>query len=165
MLTVYVCQVSSKLYGILNMLAQQCPSFGRSCVALCVPHLTEKLGDLKLKKPAGEALLVCSEKTSLQFVLGQGTISFISSIAIFMLYIVAYEPLSKQKAPKVLADAVTWVNTALTDFGIAGLSLRNLIDFLKAGLQNSNASVRTSATKTLVTLKLFAGSSMDAVLP
>ena len=147
------------------MLAQQCPSFGRSCVALCVPHLTEKLGDLKLKKPAGEALLVCSEKTSLQFVLGQGTISFISSIAIFMLYIVAYEPLSKQKAPKVLADAVTWVNTALTDFGIAGLSLRNLIDFLKAGLQNSNASVRTSATKTLVTLKLFAGSSMDAVLP
>lgn len=82
-----------------------------------------------------------------------------------MLYIVAYEPLSKQKAPKVLADAITWVNTALTDFGLAGLSLRDLIDFLKAGLQNSNASVRTSATKTLVTLKLFAGSSMDAVLP
>ena len=81
-----------------------------------------------------------------------------------MLFIVAYEPLSKQKAPKVLADAITWVNTALTDFGLPGLSLRNLIDFLKAGLQNSNASVRTSATKTLVTLKLFAGSSMDAVL-
>jgi cytoskeleton-associated protein 5 len=73
-LTVYICQVSAKLYGILNMLAQQCPSFGRSCVALCVPHLAEKLGDLKLKKPAGEALLAYSEKTSLQFVLGQGTI-------------------------------------------------------------------------------------------
>jgi cytoskeleton-associated protein 5 len=56
------------------MLTQQCPSFGRSCVALCVPHLTEKLGDLKLKKPAGDALLAFSEKTSLQFVLGQGTI-------------------------------------------------------------------------------------------
>ena len=148
------------------MLAQQCPSFGRSCVALCVPHLTEKLGDLKLKKPAGEALLTCSEKTSLQFVLGQGTIFFyLPCTSIFMLYIVAYEPLSKQKAPKVLADAITWVNTALSDFGLAGLSLRNLIDFLKVGLQNSNASVRTSATKTLVTLKLFAGSSMDAVLP
>ena len=78
--------------------------------------------------------------------------------------VVAYEPLSKQKAPKVLADAITWVNTALTDFGLAGLSLRNLIEFLKTALQNSNASVRTSATKTLVTVKLFAGSSKEVVL-
>lgn len=73
--------------------------------------------------------------------------------------ITAYEPLSKQKAPKVLADAVIWMNSALTDFGIAGLSLRGLIEFLKSALQNSNAAVRTSATKTLVTVKLFAGSS------
>ena len=148
------------------MLARQCPSFGRSCVALCVPHLTEKLGDLKLKKPAGDTLLACSEKTSLQFVLGQGTIFFyLPWTAIFTQYTVAYEPLSKQKAPKVLADAITWVNTALTDFGLSGLSLRNLIEFLKIALQNSNPSVRTSATKTLVTLKLFAGSSKEVALP
>lgn len=73
--------------------------------------------------------------------------------------ITAYEPLSKQKAPKVLADAVAWMDQALTEFGIAGLSLRGLIEFLKAALNNSNAAVRTSATKTLVTVKLFAGSS------
>ena len=72
---------------------------------------------------------------------------------------IAYDSLSKQKAPKVLADAITWVNSALTEFGIGGLSLRALIDFLKTGLQNSNAAVRTNATKTLVTIKLFAGSS------
>lgn len=69
----------------------------------------------------------------------------------------AYEPLSKQKAPKVLADAMSWMEQALTEFGIAGLSLRSLIEFLKAALKNSNAAVRTSATKTLVTVKLFAG--------
>jgi len=67
--------------------------------------------------------------------------------------------LSKTKAPKVLADAITWINTALQEFGIAGLTLRNLIDFLKTVLGNSNAQVRTSATKALVTVKLFAGSS------
>ena len=54
------------------------------------------------------------------------------------------------------------MNSALTEFGIAGLALKTLIEFLKAGLQNSNAAVRTSATKTLVTLKLFAGSSTCA---
>ncbi|THH12641.1 hypothetical protein EW146_g7506 [Bondarzewia mesenterica] len=100
-----------------------------------------------LKKPAGDALLVFAEKTSLQFVLGQ-----------------AYEPLGKTKAPKALADAITWIQSALTDFGIAGLSLRNLIEFLKLALKNSNAAVRTSATKTLVTVKLFAGSSIKDLL-
>jgi cytoskeleton-associated protein 5 len=71
----------------------------------------------------------------------------------------AYEPLSKQKAPKVLADAIAWVNSSLMEFGIRGLSLRSLIDFLKSCLGNSNATVRTSATKALVTVRLFAGSS------
>ena len=64
--------MSAKLYGILNVLAERCPSFGRSSVALCIPHLSEKLGDMKLKKPAGETLTLFAEKTSLQFVLGHG---------------------------------------------------------------------------------------------
>ena len=65
-------QVSAKLYGILVILAERCPSFGKSCAALSIPHLSEKLGDAKLKKPAGETLGTFAEKTSLQFVLNQG---------------------------------------------------------------------------------------------
>ncbi|KAK2466947.1 hypothetical protein APHAL10511_001205 [Amanita phalloides] len=140
-------QVSSKLYGILSLLAEKCPSFGRSCVALCVAHLSEKLGDSKLKKSAGDALTIFAEKTSLQFVFNQ-----------------AYEPLSKQKAPKVLADALLWINTAITEFGIAGLSLRSLIDSLQLSLQNSNATVRSNATKALVTVKLYAGPSIKDLI-
>lgn len=75
----------------------------------------------------------------------------------------AYDPLNKQKAPKVLADALTWVDSAVLEFGIAGLSLRTLIEFLKTALKNSNAAVRTSATKTLVTVKLFAGAGMSSL--
>jgi cytoskeleton-associated protein 5 len=76
----------------------------------------------------------------------------------------AYEPLNKIKAPKALADALGWIEQALSEFGISGLSLRNLIDFLKGALKNSNAAVRTSATKTLVMVKLFAGSSISDLL-
>ena len=65
-------QVSAKLYGILIILAERCPSFGKSCAALSIPHLSEKLGDAKLKKPASDALGVFAEKTSLQFVLNIG---------------------------------------------------------------------------------------------
>ncbi|KAI0256910.1 armadillo-type protein [Lactifluus subvellereus] len=140
-------QVLAKLYGILVILAERCPSFGRSCVALSVPHLSEKLGDAKLKKPASDALGAFAEKTSLQFTLN-----------------IAYDPLNKIKAPKALADGLGWIEQALSEFGIAGLSLRSLIEFLKGGLKNSNAAVRTSATKTLVMVKLFAGSSISDLL-
>ncbi|TDL27444.1 microtubule associated protein [Rickenella mellea] len=140
-------QVSAKLYGILAALAERCPSFGKSTVALSVPHLSEKLGDMKLKKPAGDTLMLFAEKTSLQFVLN-----------------LAYDGLSKQKAPKVLADSITWIDSALLEFGVAGLSLRRLIDFLKLALANSNAAVRTSATKTLVTVKVFVGPNVKDLL-
>lgn len=60
------------MYGIFSLLAERCPSFGRSCPALCIGHLSEKLGDVKLKKPAGDTLVTFTEKTSLQFVLSQG---------------------------------------------------------------------------------------------
>jgi cytoskeleton-associated protein 5 len=76
----------------------------------------------------------------------------------------AYEPLNKIKAPKALADALGWIEQALSEFGIAGLSLRKLIEFLKGTLKNSNAAVRTSATKTLVMVKLFAGPSIVDLL-
>ena len=65
-------QVSAKIYGMLITLCERCKSFGRSSVALSVPHLSEKLGDTKLKKPAGDALTAFASKTSLQFVLNQG---------------------------------------------------------------------------------------------
>ena len=38
--------MSTKLYGILALLAEQCPTFGRSSVALASGHLSEKLGDM-----------------------------------------------------------------------------------------------------------------------
>ena len=157
-------QVSAKLYGILVILAERCPSFGRSCAALSIPHLSEKLGDAKLKKPASDALGVFAEKTSLQFVLNIGMFFLVSPMLSAETRREAYEPLNKIKAPKALADALGWIEQALSEFGIAGLSLRNLIDFLKGALKNSNAAVRTSATKTLVMVKLFAGSSITDLL-
>lgn len=53
-------------------MAQKCAKFGRSSAALAIGPLTDKLGDLKLKKPAGEALGMFAEKTSLGFVFSQG---------------------------------------------------------------------------------------------
>jgi cytoskeleton-associated protein 5 len=69
----------------------------------------------------------------------------------------AYESMTKQKAPKAQADALLWIKQQLTDFGIAGIPLRDLISFVKCGLQSPNALVRSSATQVLVTVRIFVG--------
>lgn len=59
------------MYNIFQLVAEQCPTFSRACAALSTPVMCEKLGDLKLRKSAGDALTAYAEKTSLQFVLNQ----------------------------------------------------------------------------------------------
>ena len=68
--------------------------------------------------------------------------------------------MTKQKAPKAQADALLWVEQSLRDFGIQGVAVRDLIDFLKNALKSTNAAVRSAATKTLVTLRIFVGPSI-----
>lgn len=65
--------------------------------------------------------------------------------------------MTKQKAPKAQADALSWIKQQLTDFGTAGLLLRDLITFVKVGLGSPNAQVRQSATSILITVKVFLG--------
>lgn len=64
-------QVSGKIYQVIQLMAEKSPSFGKPAAALVIGPLTDKLGDLKLKKPAGEALATIAEKTSLAFILAQ----------------------------------------------------------------------------------------------
>ncbi|CAB4441999.1 unnamed protein product [Rhizophagus irregularis] len=133
-------QVLSKAFNIIEMLSQKFPSFGKPAATLAIPILVEKLGDIKLKKSAGDALMAFSEKISLQFVLSQ-----------------AYDPLNKAKAPKILADNLLWIHGAIMEFGIGGLQVRELIEFLKVTLGSSNASVRTNAVTVLGALRVFVG--------
>jgi len=64
--------VSAKLYQVMSLMAERSSTFGKPSAALAIGPLSDKLGDMKLKKPAGDALAVFAEKTSLAFVLAQG---------------------------------------------------------------------------------------------
>ncbi|WRT68653.1 uncharacterized protein IL334_005632 [Kwoniella shivajii] len=140
-------QVSAKLYQVMGLMAEKSPSFGKPAAALVIGPLTDKLGDMKLKKPSGDALTAFAEKTSLAFVLAQG-----------------YEPMTKQKAPKAQADALTWMKQQLIDFGIAGIPLRDMIGFVKNALGSPNALVRKSATEVLVTVRIAVGADISGFL-
>ncbi|RKP24750.1 armadillo-type protein, partial [Syncephalis pseudoplumigaleata] len=118
----------------------QSSAFSRACGALCITGMAEKLGDMKVKKNAGEALSAIAEKISLQFVFSQ-----------------VYEPIKKQRAPKAQADALAWMQAILGDFGVRGLSVRDLIDFCKGMLGSTNAAVRANAISLLGVIRMFAG--------
>lgn len=64
-------QVSAKIYQVIQLMAEKSSTFGKPAASLVIGPLTDKLGDLKLKKPAGDALVTIAEKTSLAFVLTQ----------------------------------------------------------------------------------------------
>jgi cytoskeleton-associated protein 5 len=133
-------QVMGKLFLAIQLMAANSAKFNKACGALVIPVMVEKLGDIKLKKPASECLVVIAEKTSLPFVFSQ-----------------TYPVLKKLKSPKVLADSLIWIHSSLMEFGIAGLQVRDLIDLLKFALANTNASVRTSAVTVLGALRQFIG--------
>lgn len=73
--------------------------------------------------------------------------------------------MSKQKAVKMQAENYVWIDTAVREFGIAGVPVRDLIDFIKTGLKSANAAVRTNATKSLVTTKQCIGAGTSAATP
>ncbi|KIR73278.1 microtubule Associated protein [Cryptococcus deuterogattii CA1014] len=140
-------QVSSKIFQVIQIIAQKSPTFGKPAAALAIGPLTDKLGDLKLKKSSGDALSTFAERISLAFVLAQG-----------------YEPMSKQKAPKAQADGLLWIKQQLIDFGIAGIPLKDLISFVKTALGSPNAQVRQSATQVLVTIRIAVGADISGFL-
>lgn len=140
-------QVMCEVYNALQMLAQECPSFGRASVALSITPLCEKLGDMKLKGPAGETLTLYSEKTSFGFVLMQ-----------------ALTPLGNIKAPKAIADSLVWVNEAILAFGTEGVDVKSVIEYLLTCFKSANVGVRINATTVIGTIARFRGSALTALL-
>ncbi|PVU95336.1 hypothetical protein BB561_001873 [Smittium simulii] len=141
-------QVNAGVYNIIKWMAQNCSKFNSGAAALCIPNIVEKLGDIKLKEPASSTLVSIVERLGLRFVL-----------------IVAIEPMSKQKSPKVLADSIVWLNQALIDFGSERLSLRPLIDFvIQTGLSSNNAQVRSKSITLIGTLRRFVGPSINSLI-
>lgn len=59
-----------------------------------------------------------------------------------------------------MADSLAWVQASLSDFGIAGLAIKECIDFLKGCLSNSNAAVRNNAVACIGVLRMFVGPTL-----
>ncbi|KAJ2784578.1 hypothetical protein H4R18_001043 [Coemansia javaensis] len=142
-------QVTARAFQTITWMAGEAAlDFTAGAAALCVPALVDRLGDVKLRAPAGEALVAIAERWSLRLVVG-----------------LALEPIAAQKSPKVVADCLAWLDAQLVDFGAAALPLRALVATVRsAGLQSSNAQTRARAVALMGTLRRAVGPTVMDLL-
>jgi cytoskeleton-associated protein 5 len=72
--------------------------------------------------------------------------------------------LLQQKNPKVLTEVLKWIEITIPDFGVASIKARDLINFLKAMLENANPGVRKGAIEVLVILRIQIGPSISSLV-
>ncbi|OLY84750.1 Cytoskeleton-associated protein 5 [Smittium mucronatum] len=141
-------QVTSTVFSLIQWMAESCFKFNSGAASLSIPHLTEKIGDIKLRLPAINALFSFSERLGLRFVL------------LFMT-----ESLSSQKSPKVLTECLGFIDQCILEFGTRGVSLRPLINFVTSvGLGSNNAQVRSKSVNLMGTLYRYIGKTINGLI-
>ncbi|KAM2934054.1 hypothetical protein FF1_041921 [Malus domestica] len=76
-----------------------------------------------------------------------------------------YKIMKEHKNPKVLSEGVLWMVSAVEDFGVAHVKLKDLIDFCKeTGLQSTAAATRNSTIKLLGAIHKFVGPDIKGFL-
>lgn len=73
--------------------------------------------------------------------------------------------MKEHKNPKVMSEGLLWMVTAVEDFGISHIKLKDVIDFCKdTGLQSSVAATRNSTIKLIGILHKFVGPDIKGFL-
>ncbi|KAK9814323.1 hypothetical protein WJX72_004049 [[Myrmecia] bisecta] len=121
-------QVLSKAFELITYLAKTSPALNKKDAFVAIGGLVDKMADIKLKGPAGEALTALSEALGPRFVFTQ-----------------LHKKAAAHKNPKVLSESVNWMATAVEEFGLGVLDVKALLDWMKTDLASSNATVRNAA--------------------
>lgn len=102
------------------------------------------LGDAKNSSGAAAVLTAIAEATKLEY-------------AVMKVTTFAFE----QKSPKVQAEALGWLATAIREFGMQ-VNPKGLIDDVKKAVQSTNPAVRQAAIQLLGVMHLFMGNQLMA---
>ncbi|KAG0567085.1 hypothetical protein KC19_7G108600 [Ceratodon purpureus] len=141
-------QVQQKAIEAVILIAQNATRFSKKCVVLCLTGVVEKVGDIKTRIQATKCLTTFCEAVGPKFVLER-----------------LFKIMKDHKNPKVLAEGLSWMATALDDFGIGHVPLKDLISFCKdTGLGSSAAPVRTATIKLFGVLHKFVGPDLKGFL-
>ncbi|KAJ4702810.1 protein MOR1 [Melia azedarach] len=141
-------QVQQQLIEVISYIASTATKFPKKCVVLCLLGISERVADIKTRAHAMKCLTTFSEAVGPGFVFER-----------------LYKIMKEHKNPKVLSEGLLWMISAIDDFGISHLKLKDLIDFCKdIGLQSSAAATRNATIKLLGALHKFVGPDIKGFL-
>jgi cytoskeleton-associated protein 5 len=141
-------QVQQKAIEAVILIAQNATRFSKKCVVLCLTGVVEKVGDIKTRIQATKCLTTFCEAVGPKFIFER-----------------LFKIMKDHKNPKVLSEGLSWMMTALDDFGIGHVPLKDLINFCKdTGLGSSAAPVRTATVKLFGVLHKFVGPDLKGFL-
>ncbi|XP_027924008.1 protein MOR1-like [Vigna unguiculata] len=141
-------QVQLQVIEVVTLIGSTVAKFPKKCVVLCLSGLSERVADIKTRAHAMRCLSTLCE------VVGPGFI-----------FERLYKIVKEHKNPKVLSEGILWMVSAVEDFGVSQINLKDLIDFLKdIGLHSSAAATRNASIKLLGVLHRFVGPEIRGFL-
>ncbi|KAH9313334.1 hypothetical protein KI387_028369 [Taxus chinensis] len=141
-------QVQQKVIEVVTHIASTASKFPKRCVVLCILGVSERISDIKTRALAMKCLTAFCEAVGPSFVFDR-----------------LYKIMKEHKNPKVLSEGLLWMVTAVEDFGVSHIKLKDVIDFCKdVGLQSSVAATRNSTIKLIGILHKFVGPDIKGFL-
>lgn len=141
-------QVQQQTIEVISYIASTAAKFPKKCVVMCLLGLSERVADIKTRAQAMKCLTTFSEAVGPGFIFER-----------------LYKIMKEHKNPKVLSEGILWMVTAVEDFGVSHLKLKDLIDFCKdTGLQSSAAATRNATIKLIGVLHKFVGPDIKGFL-
>lgn len=141
-------QVQQQVIEVITHIASTAKKFPKKCVVLCLLGISERVADIKTRAPAMKCLTTFSEAVGPGFIFER-----------------VYKIMKEHKNPKVLSEGILWMVSAVEDFGVSHLKLKDLIDFCKdTGLQSSAAATRNATIKLIGALHKYVGPDIKGFL-
>ncbi|XP_062207239.1 protein MOR1 [Phragmites australis] len=141
-------QVQQQVIEVITYIVSTANKFPKRCVVLCLLGISEKVADIKTRAHAMKCLTAFCEAVGPGFVFDR-----------------LYKIMKEHKNPKVLSEGILWMVSAVEDFGITNLKLKDMIDFCKdTGLQSSAAATRNATIKLIGALHKFVGPDIKGFL-
>ncbi|KAL4563558.1 hypothetical protein LXL04_027601 [Taraxacum kok-saghyz] len=141
-------QVQQQVIEVVTHIASTASKFPKKCVVLCIAGICERVADIKTRVQSMKCLTTFSEAVGPGFIFER-----------------MFKIMKEHKNPKVLSEGLLWMVSAVEDFGVTHLKLKDLIDFCKdTGLQSSAAATRNATIKLIGALHKFVGPDIKAFL-
>lgn len=141
-------QVQLQVIEATIHIASTASKFPKKCVVLCILGVSERVADIKTRAHAMRCLTTFCESVGPGFIFER-----------------MYKIMKEHKNPKVLSEGLLWMVSAVEDFGISLLKLKDLIDFCKdVGLQSSAPATRNATIKLIGALHKFVGPDIKGFL-